>query len=670
MTMSYSIATRQCAVFALTFIVPLSTSVAQQPAQEEKARSAAAVAATTAGPKLTGVWEPVSYPADLYLNDVYFATPEIGWVSAGTHGQPGMIIHTKDGGATWTAQLGDPESSDPSFHDLRFIDAHHGWVLQEGKLLHTSDGEEWSEVGSIERQWGLADYEFVSPMEGLYIDGNDNVSRIMRTSDGGKTWEEVFKCVATAEIDGVTKKVECALKTLHFPSPRVGYALGGAHGAKRTLFVAKTEDRGVTWTLWTVPKMGRDTEVYHKQEAFFTDELTGVASLGDDRIYRTTDGGRSWKGVVGKSGPVIRFADPVVGWSFSSYRTLSFTVDGGKRWTTRDFAFPETVKAFSLPRRDRAFVVGQHGMIYRYRVLGPGESTAPKALAAVAMPVFDSPLDEQVSELDQVVDMLESAVAAAPDSAVGPGATAPPANDAEGEEVAEAELEDGYDDTAEYVEPEVSEEGAAPEVEEDVSEASAFTATCCAKPLSKVDLILTAVTGIVPQFLGQYKNTNLILAGLRMLTDLPDRVNDLNRALRSFRKAPDKAAAQAALAQVTAAIQGLSQTTAVASQQQVPPPAEVEEAAASAAGENEEAAAAEGVEMVPEDDMDAMAADEDEEPPVEDREEADSGPSGQSSAGTPSDDGLAAEAARVAEEEAKAEAKKKLGRIIKKKLRF
>lgn len=622
----------------------------QQPAK--KAKPGAAVAVSAADSKLKGVWEPVSYPADVHLNDVYFATPEIGWVSAGAHGQPGMILHTRDGGATWAVQLGDPESSDPAFHDLRFINAQHGWVLQEEKLLHTSDGEEWSEVGSMERNWGLPDYEFVSPTEGLYIDGNDNVSRIMRTSDGGTTWEEVFKCAATAEIDGVSRKVECALKTLHFPSPRVGYALGGAHGAKRTLFVAKTEDGGVTWTLWTVPKVGRDTEVYHKQEAFFTDELTGVANLGDGRIYRTTDGGRSWKGVVGKPGGVIRFSDPMVGWSFSGYWTLSFTTDGGKRWTTREFAFPGKVTAFSLPRRDRAFVVGEHGMIYRYRVVGPDESTAPKALAAVAMPVFDSPLDEQVTELDAVVDALEAGVAAAPETASGQTEAAP-----EEAEVAADELEAAAApmDAEEYAESDVpeSDEAGAGTAGEPISP---FAANCCGKPLGKLDLVLTAVSGIVPQFLGQYKNTNLLVAGLQMLTDLPGRVNDLNAALRAFRKAPDKAAAQDAVARIAAAVQGLTRSTAVAFQKQAPEPTEVvdEEATAASAIESDEAAS----ESAGENDATAQAPDEGVEEPGEMDEAADE-------AGE-----VVSESVRETEQEAKQKVKEEAKKSIKKKLRF
>jgi hypothetical protein len=41
--------------------------------------------------------------------------------------------------------------------------------------------------------------------------------------------------------------------------------------------------------------------------------------------------------------------------------------------------------AFSLPARDRAYVVGDHGMVYRYRIV-PIEYSAKGILDAPAMP--------------------------------------------------------------------------------------------------------------------------------------------------------------------------------------------------------------------------------------------------------------------------------------------
>lgn len=224
-----------------------------------------------ARPALKGVWEPVSYPADIHLTDVFFVSPTVGWVTSGAHGEGGMLLHTSDGGASWTVELGDHESREPAFDHLFFIDATLGWALQPSaigkyKLLRRSESEGWAQVGSIEAGWGLSGYAFLSKTEGVYVDGNDNVARIMRTVDGGRTWRQVFQCRARLVVEGLTRDVQCALKSLHFPSDRVGYAIGGAHGAKRTIFVAKTEDGGKSWALFTVVDVGGDTEVYYDQE--------------------------------------------------------------------------------------------------------------------------------------------------------------------------------------------------------------------------------------------------------------------------------------------------------------------------------------------------------------------------------------------------------------------
>ena len=67
------------------------------------------------------------------------------------------------------------------------------------------------------------------------------------------------------------------------------------------------------------------------------------------------------------NGP-IRFADHQVGWVARGTR-IAYTSDGGKRWNTAEIRFPAEVFSSSLPARDRGYVVGEHGMIYRYRIV-------------------------------------------------------------------------------------------------------------------------------------------------------------------------------------------------------------------------------------------------------------------------------------------------------------
>jgi photosystem II stability/assembly factor-like uncharacterized protein len=470
--------------------------------------------ATASRSALKGIWEPVSYPEDVSLNGVFFVNPDVGWVTSGTVHEGGMLLRTRDAGANWEVQLGDHESKDPPFQSPYFLDELVGWVLQptgvgKFKLLRTTDGESWQQVGAIQTDWGLQDYVFTSKNVGIYVDGNDNQARIVRTTDGGRTWKDVFHCKAKIVVEGLSRDVACTLKALHFPTAEVGYAIGGAHGAKRMLFVAKTEDGGNRWALTVVPDVGGDLEVYHNQELFFTDANTGFAHLAESRLYSTTDGGQTWNGLVGTPGSEIKFADPEVGWSFAGSR-LAYTTDGGKRWSSRELSFPAEVNAFSLPRRNRGYVVGEHGMIFRYTVVPDAEPTAASVVEAPAMPSFESQLDDQVATVEQQVETLETQIESASASAA---------------------------DTAVIID------------------------ACCTQSVNNLQSTVDALTPLVPQFLRKYRNVNLILAGLQFLGILPDHLAQVKTALKTLRQARGPTATAAALTQLSTAIDVLSATT-------------------------------------------------------------------------------------------------------------
>ena len=86
----------------------------------------------------------------------------------------------------------------------------------------------------------------------------------------------------------------------------------------------------------------------------------------------------------GDRGGPLQFAGQEVGWSFYK-NVLTYTTDGGKRWANATLAFPAEVRAFSLPSPQRGYVVGDHGMIYRYRIV-PVETTVKGMIEAPMMP--------------------------------------------------------------------------------------------------------------------------------------------------------------------------------------------------------------------------------------------------------------------------------------------
>src|SRR5437879_9794380 len=117
-------------------------------------------------PKFKAIWEPVNFHKDLELNDVAFVSALEGWVV----GDKETILHTKDGGKNWEAQMGgDPGSTDRPLNQISFVDATHGWARGSAeRLLRTADGSAWQDVGALSQHW--RSMSFVSPETGFIGD--------------------------------------------------------------------------------------------------------------------------------------------------------------------------------------------------------------------------------------------------------------------------------------------------------------------------------------------------------------------------------------------------------------------------------------------------------------------------------------------------------------------
>ena len=545
---------RQTVALLLALALSSSASDAQVP------RPSAAQA------QLKGVFEPVSYTEDLKLLDVFFVNVSVGWAA----GEAGTIIHTSDAGATWTAQLGgDPQGRADNVRLIRFVDERHGWAVQgtpgsSEKLLHTSDGQNWEEIGTPPR--GITDIAFTSPTLGFAATapptGSAYSGVIHRTTDGGRTWKDIWTCNAKVSLGGLNKQVGCRIAQFHFVTPTVGYAaaksIGFGMGSEPPPMIAKTRDGGESWEAMMGPGVIDKDGV---TSVFFLNEQTGFARLTSEKLHMTSDGGKSWRGIVASPGEALRFADPGVGWAVEVGRSdpdVWFTTDGGARWNSREIRFPATVRAFSFPRRDRAYFVGDNGMVFRYSVIPASRPLGPNAIAAPAMPGFETALDDQVAQLEQAVGELRTLLNTGGSPAAGGSQTSDATagvstvgSDAVGSTA-------GGGSSAESL--------GAP-----LPPASPFAANCCKNGFSRLEVILGALSKTLPEFIGKYRNMNLLLAAVRMGAELPDEYRSVKNGLGAFRKAQDKEGATAALASVTAALSAFKQTTAVSMQKELPP---------------------------------------------------------------------------------------------------
>jgi hypothetical protein len=141
------------------------------------------------------------------LIDVYFPTPDHGWVVGGFSDRPNpaygdlkpVILRTEDGGRTWEDRLKPMRSEFPAGTwgwKIQFLDSQLGFVslenFTEAFILKTTDGgKSWAKF-QVTKNANLEGIGFLNATEGwvggwgdpLFATGKSSV-----TSDGGQTWK-------------------------------------------------------------------------------------------------------------------------------------------------------------------------------------------------------------------------------------------------------------------------------------------------------------------------------------------------------------------------------------------------------------------------------------------------------------------------------------------------
>jgi photosystem II stability/assembly factor-like uncharacterized protein len=147
-----------------------------------------------------------------------------GWAVGGTV-FTGTIVHTSDGGSTWSPQ--NSGTSDDLF-GVSFADANNGWVVgRDGAILHTSNGgSTWSPQNSG-TGYSLLGVGFVDANNGWAV-GFSGI--IVQTRDGGSTW--------STQTSGTVNN----LPGVSFVDANNGWAAGNS-GA-----ILHTSNGGGTWS--------------------------------------------------------------------------------------------------------------------------------------------------------------------------------------------------------------------------------------------------------------------------------------------------------------------------------------------------------------------------------------------------------------------------------------
>jgi photosystem II stability/assembly factor-like uncharacterized protein len=280
------------------------------------------------------------------LFSVSFPTAGQGW----TCGHRGAVLHTADGGKSWSRQR---SGTDYTLSSIFFVDASNGWTVGDGgTILRTYDGGQTWRVQESPVPYFLMDVWFTDALTGWIVTER---TTILHTADGGETWDVQFS-------DG-----DFILKAVSFADHQNGWAVGEFG------YIYHTSDGGQTWEHQagmfdisdeTGEMVGGnfifDVGAVTPQEAW----VVGI----DGYVARTVDGGESWQPVAGAPRThlfgVHALEDRIL---VAGDATLIETTDHGATW--RDLPIAPTIRYGWLYRlgsrgKDGLVAVGMNGWIY------------------------------------------------------------------------------------------------------------------------------------------------------------------------------------------------------------------------------------------------------------------------------------------------------------------
>ena len=280
------------------------------------------------------------------LSGVFFlANGADGWAV----GDGGRILHTTDGGSTWSQETSGSASTLAS---VWFTGTTEGWVAGgSGTVLHTTDGgASWSRLLNLGTTENLTDVWFATRDTGWVVGGH---GVILRTFDRGTSWQQL----TPTGFD---------LNSVSFAGTRDGWAVGD-NGV-----ILGTHDRGLTWytvqpSLTSQPLRGvwrlsaalanaagaagvtlrtaaaADSAMWQLGNAGSLYDLRAVcfptAGVGyvvgynlAGAVLRSDDGGASWQPQVANTGSRLKdvfFVDSARGWAVGENGVIVHTVTGG-----------------------------------------------------------------------------------------------------------------------------------------------------------------------------------------------------------------------------------------------------------------------------------------------------------------------------------------------------
>jgi photosystem II stability/assembly factor-like uncharacterized protein len=295
------------------------------------------LAGSPASAAVSGTWtkqSPVFTGAT--LNSVEALSSTEAWIA----GTSGTVMHTSDGGATWTQQsVGTTEP----IYKVAFKDAQHGWATSNNAVYFTTNGGATWTKGTGQTLGSIIGVGFADLSTGFATTG---FKGMFKSTNGGASWTSVSTPIAVAGVQffdasngvisgpgGVMHTYDGGKTFTTITSPHGGFFLDHDHGWYLTEDIAQyTVDGGTTWKQASLPA---GQWIY--SGAVFADLSNGWAAGATEGIVHSSDGGKTWATqTIGGVNPLwaIDFSDNQHGLAVGNGGIILQTSDGGATWAT------------------------------------------------------------------------------------------------------------------------------------------------------------------------------------------------------------------------------------------------------------------------------------------------------------------------------------------------
>lgn len=326
-------------------------------------------------PGLQASWEILNTEdINVGLRGLCTISEKVVWASGGG----GTVVRSIDGGQTWEKCV-IPNSQELGFRDIHAFNENTAIVISAGlpaKIFKTVDGgKNWTETYSNDTEGVFFDaMDFWDQQNGIaFSDPIDGRLFIIRTGDGGNSWEEmpmenrpeIIKDEAGFAASGTCLTVE-GEKNVWI----------GSGGAKARVF--HSADRGNSWTVAETGILSGNASSGIFSLAF-NDALSGIAvggnyqvdSISTSNAALTSDGGKSWQ-IIEKNQP-NGFKSCVAYFGNNSNQLVAlgtsgsdYSLDGGLTWHFMDSSAYNVV-SFSKDG-SAGFAAGPKGRIAKFIV--------------------------------------------------------------------------------------------------------------------------------------------------------------------------------------------------------------------------------------------------------------------------------------------------------------